>query len=99
MPFTKSTASVSRRAGVRNLPIISITALGLTVRINTAAKNIAPNTQELQAGISGSTPNSKVVAHVRGMQSKGPTQSMDITASMAAAGLESLLSTHHIVPS
>ncbi len=98
-PFTNSTARVKSSAGVRNLPIMSITALGLTVSMNTAPKKSAPKSHGLHSGNSGSTPISNVVAQVRGMQSSGPTHSMATVAITAAAGLESRLSILHTVPS
>ena len=85
--------------GVRNLPIISTTFEGLTVSRYTTIKNIALNTHEFIFGNSGKMPISYVVAAVRGMQMRGPTQAMATVATSLEAPPPILERQAVIVPS
>ena len=79
-PFAINAANVSRSIGVKNLPIISTTLFGLTVKINVKAKNIIENITGPIELVNGAILISKVVAPVLGIISIGPKQSIIITS-------------------
>ena len=75
-PFAINAANVSRSIGVKNLPIISTTLFGLTVKINVKAKNIIENITGPIELVNGAILISKVVAPVLGIISIGPKHSL-----------------------
>ena len=98
-PITMSTARPRSSAGVRNLPMMSMTADSRTLNARMTAKNSAENSTGLRPGISCVTPISNVVAAVRGMASIGPMQRMITVMSTVAALAPMRSSTRMALPS
>ena len=93
IPFIIKNPRASKSIGVKNLPIISITFVGLIVNIKVKPKNSTENIAELIFEVSGRTLNSKVVAAVLGITNIGPRQSIIITSKESPKFLPALPTT------
>ena len=78
IPFPINNIKASNKTGVKNLPIISITFVGLIVNISVRPKNSRENTAEFNEEVMGIILISKVVAAVLGITNIGPRHSIII---------------------